>query len=101
MLGCDVVLHIAALIAIAYSYLSPDTYVDTNVKGTLNIVQAALEPCIKLVVYPSTSKVYGKALFVPITENHPLQGQASYSASKIGADQIALSFFSRSRHRLR
>lgn len=94
MRGCDVVLHLAALIAIPYSYHSPDTYVDTNVKGTLNIVQAARELGIERVVHTSTSEVYGTALFVPITEEHPLQGQSPYSASKIGADQMALSFFS-------
>lgn len=94
MRGCDVVLHLAALIAIPYSYHSPDTYVDTNVKGTLNIVQAARELDIERVIHTSTSEVYGTALFVPITEEHPLQGQSPYSASKIGADQIAMSFFS-------
>ena len=94
MKGCDVVMHLAALIAIPYSYHSPDTYVDTNVKGTLNIVQAARELSIGKVVHTSTSEVYGTARFVPITEEHPLQGQSPYSASKIGADQIALSFYS-------
>lgn len=93
MQGCDVVLHLAALIAIPYSYHSPDTYVDTNIKGTLNIVQAARELGVQKVVHTSTSEVYGTAKFVPITEEHPLQGQSPYSASKIGADQIALSFF--------
>ena len=93
MQGCDVVLHLAALIAIPYSYHSPDTYVDTNVKGTLNIVQAARELGVERVVHTSTSEVYGTARFVPITEDHPLQGQSPYSASKIGADQMALSFF--------
>lgn len=93
MQGCDVVLHLAALIAIPYSYHSPDTYVDTNVKGTLNIVQAARELGVARVVHTSTSEVYGTARFVPITEEHPLQGQSPYSASKIGADQIAQSFF--------
>jgi NAD dependent epimerase/dehydratase len=93
MKGCDVVLHLAALIAIPYSYHSPDTYVDTNVKGTLNIVQAARELGVERVVHTSTSEVYGTARFVPITEAHPLQGQSPYSASKIGADTIALSFF--------
>lgn len=93
MQGCDVVLHLAALIAIPYSYHSPDTYVDTNVKGTLNIVQAARELGISKVVHTSTSEVYGTARFVPITEEHPLQGQSPYSASKIGADQIAMSFY--------
>lgn len=92
--GCDVVLHLAALIAIPYSYHSPDTYVDTNVKGTLNIVQAARELGVSKVVHTSTSEVYGTAQFVPITEEHPLQGQSPYSASKIGADQIAMSFYS-------
>jgi NAD dependent epimerase/dehydratase len=93
MKGCDVVLHLAALIAIPYSYHSPDTYVDTNVKGTLNVVQAARELGVQRVVHTSTSEVYGTARFVPITEEHPLQGQSPYSASKIGADQIATSFF--------
>lgn len=92
MQGCDVVLHLAALIAIPYSYHSPDTYVDTNIKGTLNIVQAARDLGVQRVVHTSTSEVYGTARFVPITEDHPLQGQSPYSASKIGADQIALSF---------
>ncbi len=92
MRGCDVVLHLAALIAIPYSYHSPDTYVDTNVKGTLNVVQAARDLEVQRVVHTSTSEVYGTARFVPITEEHPLQGQSPYSASKIGADQIATSF---------
>lgn len=92
MQGCDAVLHLAALIAIPYSYHSPDTYVDTNIKGTLNIVQAARELGVAKVIHTSTSEVYGTARFVPITEEHPLQGQSPYSASKIGADQIALSF---------
>lgn len=90
--GCDVVLHLAALIAIPYSYHSPDTYIDTNVKGTLNIVQAARDFGAR-VVHTSTSEVYGTARTVPIDETHPLQGQSPYSASKIGADQIALSFY--------
>ncbi|RHX86301.1 NAD-dependent 4,6-dehydratase LegB [Leptospira stimsonii] len=94
MKGCDAVLHLAALIAIPYSYHSPDTYVDTNVKGTLNVVQAAKDLNISKVVHTSTSEVYGTARFVPITEDHPLQGQSPYSASKIGADQIAMSFYS-------
>lgn len=93
MEGCDAVLHLAALIAIPYSYHSPDTYVDTNVKGTLNVVQAARELGVSKVVHTSTSEVYGTAQFVPITEAHPLQGQSPYSASKIGADQIAQSFY--------
>ncbi len=94
MKGCDVALHLAALIAIPYSYHSPDTYVDTNIKGTLNVVQAARELGVEKVVHTSTSEVYGTAQFVPITEEHPLQGQSPYSASKIGADQIAMSFYS-------
>jgi NAD dependent epimerase/dehydratase len=92
MAGCDTVFHLAALIAIPYSYHSPDTYVDTNVKGTLNVVQAARELGASKVVVTSTSEVYGTARFVPITEEHPLQGQSPYSASKIGADQMALAF---------
>jgi len=93
MRGCNVVLHLAALIAIPYSYHSPDTYVDTNIKGTLNILQAARELEIEKVVHTSTSEVYGTACFVPITEEHPLQGQSPYSATKIGADQLAMSFY--------
>ena len=93
MKGCDTVLHLAALIAIPYSYHSPDTYVDTNIKGSLNIVQAARDLGVSKVVHTSTSEVYGTARFVPITEDHPLQGQSPYSASKIGADQIAMSFY--------
>lgn len=94
MKGCDVVIHLAALIAIPYSYHSPETYIDTNIKGTLNVVQAARDLGVQRVVHTSTSEVYGTACFVPITEKHPLQGQSPYSASKIGADQIALSFHS-------
>ena len=94
MKDCDAVLHLAALIAIPYSYHSPDTYIDTNIKGTLNIVQAARDLGVSKVVHTSTSEVYGTAQFVPITEEHPLQGQSPYSASKIGADQIAMSFYS-------
>lgn len=93
MQGCDAVLHLAALIAIPYSYHSPDTYVDTNVKGTLNILQAARDLGVSRVIHTSTSEVYGTARFVPITEAHPLQGQSPYSASKIGADQLAYSFY--------
>jgi len=91
--NCDAVLHLAALIGIPYSYHSPSTYIDTNIKGTLNVVQAAKEFGIKRVVHTSTSEVYGTARFVPMTEKHPLQGQSPYSASKIGADQIAMSFY--------
>jgi dTDP-glucose 4,6-dehydratase len=93
MKGCDAVLHLAALIAIPYSYHSPDTYIDTNVKGTLNVLQAARELGVSRVIHTSTSEVYGTAKFVPITEEHPLQGQSPYSASKIGADQLAYSFY--------
>jgi NAD dependent epimerase/dehydratase len=91
--GCGVVFHLAALIAIPYSYRAPESYVDTNVRGTLNVVQAARRHGVRKVVHTSTSEVYGSARFVPITEDHPLQPQSPYSASKIGADQIALSFF--------
>jgi len=93
MKGCEIVLHLAALIGIPYSYRSPDSYIDTNVKGTLHIVQAARELGVEKVVHTSTSEVYGTAKYVPIDENHPLQGQSPYSASKIGADQIAMSFY--------
>lgn len=93
MKGCDVVFHLASLIAIPYSYHSPDTYIDTNIKGTLHVLQAARELEIEKVVHTSTSEVYGTAMFVPITEDHPLQGQSPYSASKIGADQVAISFY--------
>lgn len=93
MQGCDAVLNLAALIAIPYSYHSPDMYIDTNVKGALNVVQAARDLGVKKIVQTSTSEVYGTAQFVPITEEHPLQGQSPYSASKIGADQIAISFY--------
>ncbi len=93
MKGCDVVFHLAALIGIPYSYHSPDIYVDVNVKGTLNVAQAARELGVDKLIHTSTSEVYGTARFVPITESHPLQGQSPYSASKIGADQIALSFY--------
>lgn len=91
--GCTHVLHLASLIAIPYSYHSPATYIDTNVNGTLNIVQAARELGVEKVVHTSTSEVYGTAQYVPIDENHPLQGQSPYSASKIGADQMAFSFY--------
>ena len=91
--NCDAVLHLAALIAIPYSYHSPDTYIETNIKGTLNVIQAARDLEVAKVVHTSTSEVYGTAKFVPITESHPLQGQSPYSASKIGADQLAMSFY--------
>jgi len=93
MRDCDAVMHLAALIAIPYSYHSPDTYVDTNIKGTLNVLQAARELGVGRVIHTSTSEVYGTARTVPMTEDHPLQGQSPYSASKIGADQIAYSFY--------
>ncbi len=93
MEGCNAVLHLAALIAIPYSYHSPDTYVDTNIKGTLNILQAVRELGVEKVVQTSTSEVYGTARYVPIDEAHPLQGQSPYSATKIGADQLAMSFY--------
>ena len=94
MRGCDAVVHLAALIAIPNSYRSPDSYVDTNIKGTLNVLQAAREVGVRRVIHTSTSEVYGTARFVPITEEHPLHAQSPYSASKIGADQMAHSFFS-------
>jgi NAD dependent epimerase/dehydratase len=90
--GVDVVLHLAALIAIPYSYSAPDSYVDTNVRGTLNVCQACLENGVGRLVHVSTSEVYGTAQYVPIDEKHPLQPQSPYSASKIGADAIAMSF---------
>lgn len=91
--GMDIVFHLASLIAIPYSYYAPSTYVDTNVKGTLNIMQACKDAKIEKVVHTSTSEVYGTAQYVPIDEKHPLQGQSPYSASKIGADMIAESFY--------
>ncbi len=90
--GCDSIIHLAALIAIPFSYHSPDSYIDTNIKGTLNIIQAAKELDIK-VIHTSTSEVYGTADYIPINEDHPLKGQSPYSASKIGADQLAMSFY--------
>ena len=92
MQGCDTVFHLAALIGIPYSYLSPSSYIDTNIHGTLNIVQSARELEVEKVVHTSTSETYGTAQFVPINESHPLIGQSPYAASKIGADQIALSY---------
>lgn len=93
MKGCDAVFHLAALIAIPFSYHSPDTYVDTNIKGTLNILQAARDLGIERVLVTSTSEVYGTAQYVPIDEKHPYQGQSPYSATKIGADRLAESFY--------
>ena len=91
--GCDAVFHLAALIAIPFSYHSPDTYVDTNIKGTLNILQAARDLGTSRVLATSTSEVYGTAQYVPIDEKHPYQGQSPYSATKIGADRLAESFY--------
>jgi NAD dependent epimerase/dehydratase len=93
MKGVEIVFHLAALIAIPFSYHSPDSYIDTNVKGTLNIIQAARDNQVSRVLVTSTSEVYGTAQFVPITELHPKQPQSPYSASKIGADAIADSFY--------
>jgi len=90
---CDSIFHLAALVGIPFSYHSPDSYVDTNIKGTLNILQAALQLDVKRVLITSTSEVYGTAQFIPITEEHPCQGQSPYSATKIGADSLAESFF--------
>lgn len=90
---CDVIFHLAALIAIPYSYVAPESYVDTNIKGTLNICQAALDCGVKRLIVTSTSEVYGTAQYVPIDEKHPRQPQSPYSATKIGADAIAKSFF--------
>lgn len=91
--GTDAIFHLAALIAIPFSYHSPDAYVDTNVKGTLNVLQAARENGNERVLVTSTSEVYGTALYVPIDEKHPFQGQSPYSATKIGADRLAESFY--------
>ena len=91
--GCNSILHLAALIAIPYSYQSPKSYIETNVNGTLNILQAAKRYNIKKIVHISTSEVYGSAQYVPIDEKHPLIGQSPYSASKIAADQLAISFY--------
>lgn len=91
--GIDVIFHLAALIGIPFSYHSPDSYIDTNIKGTLNILQASRDLNIERVVVTSTSEVYGTAQYVPIDEKHPFQGQSPYSASKIGADRIAESFY--------
>lgn len=93
MKGCKAVFHLAALIAIPFSYHSPDAYVDTNIKGTLNVLQAARELDIERVLVTSTSEVYGTAIYVPIDEKHPYQGQSPYSATKIGADRLAESFY--------
>lgn len=89
----DIIFHLAALIAIPYSYLSPEGYVDTNIKGTLNICQSAMENNVQRLIHTSTSEVYGTAQYVPIDEKHPLQPQSPYSASKIAADALAMSFY--------
>lgn len=91
--GTDTVFHLAALIAIPYSYIAPDSYVDTNIKGTLNMLQAARDLGIEKILVTSTSEVYGTAMYVPIDEKHPRQPQSPYSATKIGADAIAKSFY--------
>jgi len=91
--NCDIVFHLAALIGIPYSYVAPGRYVDTNIKGTLNILQASREEGVEKIIHTSTSEVYGTAKYVPIDENHPLEGQSPYSASKIGADMLAHSYF--------
>lgn len=93
MKGVDIVFHLAALIAIPFSYHSPEAYVDTNVKGTLNILQASRELNVEKILVTSTSEVYGTAQYVPIDEKHPFQGQSPYSATKIGADRLAESFY--------
>lgn len=93
MRGCDMVFHLAALVAIPYSYYSPESYVETNIKGTLNVLQAARQLGTEKLVHTSSSEVYGTARFVPIDEEHPLQGQSPYSATKIAADQLAISFY--------
>lgn len=91
--GCDTVFHLAALIAIPYSYRAPASYIRTNIEGTMNVMQAAREEGVRRVLHTSTSEVYGTARYVPIDESHPLQGQSPYSASKIGADKMAESFY--------
>ena len=93
MKGCEVVFHLAALIGIPFSYHSPDSYVDTNIKGTLNVLQAARKHGISKLLVTSTSEVYGTARYVPINEEHPYQGQSPYSATKIGADRLAESYY--------
>ena len=93
MKGCDTVFHLAALIGIPYSYVAPSSYVDTNIKGTLNVLQSAMELNVQRVIHTSTSETYGSAQFVPINESHPLVAQSPYAASKIGADHMALSYF--------
>lgn len=91
--GCEGIFHLAALIGIPYSYVNPESYIDTNVKGTMNVLECARDLGISKVIHTSTSEVYGTAQYVPIDEKHPLQGQSPYSASKIGADQMALAYY--------
>jgi len=91
--NCDTVFHLAALIGIPYSYIAPESYVNTNVKGTLNVMQACLDENVEKIIHTSTSETYGSAIYTPIDEKHPLQGQSPYSASKIGADKIAESYY--------
>jgi NAD dependent epimerase/dehydratase len=91
--GCTVVFHLASLIAIPYSYVAPASYVETNVKGTLNVMEACLKADVTRIIHTSTSETYGTAIYAPIDEKHPLQGQSPYSASKIGADKIVESYF--------
>ena len=93
MKGCEIVFHLAALIAIPYSYVAPSSYVETNINGTLNILKLARDLDVSRIIHTSTSETYGSAQFVPITENHPLVAQSPYAASKIGADQMAMSFW--------
>ena len=94
MKGCDTVIHLAALIAIPFSYISPRSYIDTNVHGTLNVLEVSKELKISKIIHTSTSEVYGSAIYVPIDETHPIKGQSPYSASKIAADQLAISYYS-------
>ena len=91
--GCDIVFHLAALIGIPYSYVAPEEYVNTNIKGTLNVLQASLDENVAKVIHTSSSEVYGTAIYTPIDEKHPLQAQSPYSATKIGADKIAESYY--------
>ena len=91
--GCEVVLHLAALIGIPYSYVAPQSYVETNVTGTFNVLEASRAEGIERIVHTSTSETYGTAIYTPIDERHPLQGQSPYSASKIGADKMAESYW--------
>ena len=93
MKGCEIVFHLASLIAIPYSYIAQSSYVDTNIHGTLNVLQLARELEVTRVIHTSTSETYGSAQFVPITEDHPLVAQSPYAATKIGADQMAISFW--------